>query len=225
MKKYVVKDVFLGLKLAFSHIIHTMIFVAIGLFVFAVIKQPKLANSSKNHWENNDNIHYIIIAVIGIIAIQSLLIYFANSRYTVDFKNKKFIFPRSDVENSILAILFCVPYFNLMRTQSIDFEALEQVYLDREYQRGTSKVNWFSNSKAAKAKKLRAIIYFFLKSIFYPWWRKRINTRYNLNILGEFGSAHLQFSSRQKRDELRNNLNKAIRSTGRKQDRKIAEFD
>jgi hypothetical protein len=40
-----------------------------------------------------------------IIFIQSILIYFANRRYIVDLKKGLITFPKSNIENSILAII------------------------------------------------------------------------------------------------------------------------
>lgn len=49
--------------------------------------------------------------------------------------------------------------------------------------------------------------------------------RYRINITGDFGSARLDFLSRQKRNEVRSALSLAVKkASGRKIDRKIAEF-
>ena len=54
---------------------------------------------------------------------------------------------------------------------------------------------------------------------------KTISIRYNLNITGEFGSFALTFTTRQKRDEVRNALKNCIKiATGKNIDKKVAEF-
>jgi len=50
-------------------------------------------------------------------------------------------------------------------------------------------------------------------------------TLYTLNIVGTFGSSNLEFSNRQKRDEVRNAINSLYRKVnGRSIDRKVSEF-
>ena len=52
------------------------------------------------------------------------------------------------------------------------------------------------------------------------------HVRYTLNITGIFGSANLQFLSRQKRDEVRNAIQQCVKQLNNKDiDKKVAEFN
>lgn len=55
--------------------------------------------------------------------------------------------------------------------------------------------------------------------------KNRGKPRFRLNITGEFGSAQLEFLSRQKRDEVRSALSVAVKAKNKRNiDKKLAEF-
>lgn len=54
---------------------------------------------------------------------------------------------------------------------------------------------------------------------------KKKKTFYNLNVIGDFGSASLVFKSRQKRNEVRGILRQFMSKKGKKIDDNIAEFE
>lgn len=184
MHKYEIKDVWMAIKLAFGNFF--------GIFVFYIIIAI---------FFNETGIDLLMLTYLPIflilVLIQSIIIYFANRKYVVDMESGLITFPRSDIENSILAILILQPYWNLMRTKTIHSKDVDNMYLDT--QRNTVKT---SNKKTKK------------------------EIRYNLNIVGKFGSANLQFLSRQKRDEVRNAINQSIKHHNKTNiDKKVAEFD
>jgi hypothetical protein len=146
---------------------------------------------------------------MSLIFAQSILIYFANRLYVVDVKRMVFNFPRSDLENSILAIITLRPYWNLMFRKTVQLTEVENIYLDTK--RWTT-VRAMSNGNDAQGR---------------PKIKKesKKHIRYCLNIAGAFGSANLSFLSRQKRDEVRNALEQSIKQlSGRPVDLKVAEL-
>jgi len=44
----------------------------------------------------------------------------------------KITFPRSDVENSIVAVLLCAPYWNLMRSRTVTADQIEDMRLEKK---------------------------------------------------------------------------------------------
>lgn len=55
--------------------------------------------------------------------------------------------------------------------------------------------------------------------------KEKKKAKYRLNITGEFGSAQLEFLTKQKRDEVRSALNVAVKKvSGKSVDRKVSEF-
>ncbi len=224
MKKYHIRDIFVALRLAFKNFFYSFICLGVVLFVLHMYFTPTVIGPDGQRMPGDlpadiaNIMEMVAMVVAGFIVIQSLLIYFINSRYVVDFESRTVQFPRTDIENSIFAILIAMPYWNLIRKQTIAFDELEQVYIDTD--RSASK-----KKKTKKTNPLKIIFTLIINSLFYPWARKRVNTKYNLNVLGTFGSANLQFSSRQKRDEVRNALNQAIKDSGNNQAQQNAEID
>lgn len=184
MNKYVIKDVWVALKLAFSNFF--------GIILLYIILTYLTEKTEMNIYLNK----YFFIFLI-ILFIQSIIIYFANRKYTIDIETGLITFPRSDIENSIFAILILKPYWNLMRTQTIHCNEVDNMYLD------TQRKSYKTSDNKTK---------------------KKIN--YNLNIVGIFGSANLLFESKQKRDEVRNAINQVIKHHKNTNiDRKVAEFE
>ncbi len=207
MHKYEIYDVWMALKLSLGNFFSVILFlclITVGLFFFASFK----------HIEINDILiekyTYTILVIIFVIFIQSIIIYFANRKYIIDLNTNLITFPRSDIENSILAIIFLYPYWNLMRTITINSEEIENMYLDT--QRWSTKHQIVNGStKDGKTK--------------YKTETKN-HVRYTLNITGTFGSANLQFLSRQKRDEVRNAIQQCVKNnTNKNIDIKVAEFN
>lgn len=132
--------------------------------------------------------HFFFLGIALVLSFQSILIYKANNKYIINIDTGDITFPRSDVENSLIAIVLLYPYWNLMRTLTINSNYIENIYMDYK-----------------RAKK---------------------NHKYTINIVGSFGSANLQFTDRQKRDEVRNAIQQSVKKhTGKNIDRKVAEFN
>ena len=147
---------------------------------------------------------------LPIFLVQSLIIYRANEKYIIDTKNNSFTFPRSDIENSIFAILIGARYWNLMRRKRVALTEIQNVYIDTK--------RWSTKHKVQSGN--------------YKDGRARFRTdtkkheRFRINITGSFGSANLSFLDRQKRDEVRSALSVAVKEKtgGRNIDRKVSEF-
>lgn len=147
--------------------------------------------------------------LLAALTIQSIWIYVVNSKYKIDFENKSFQFPRSDVENSIFQILIGARYWNLMRKKTVRLAEIENLYIDTKRWETKSRKQ-IGNYKDGKQR--------------YGNVTKK-HVRFRLNVTGEFGSVNLSFLERQKRDEVRSALQKAVKEvTGKNIDRKIAEF-
>jgi hypothetical protein len=173
MHTYKIFDVWTALRLAVGN----FVYLAFPLWILVLGFYPALIGAA--------------LIANGFIALQSLIIYRANRKYTIDLDAGSVTFPRSDLENSLIAIILLFPYWNLMRSKTILCRDIENMYLDtKRSQRG-----------------------------------KKSTVVYGLNIVGRFGSAHLQFISRQKRDEVRNAISVGVKSvSGKGIDRKVSEF-
>lgn len=171
-------------------------------WVIAVSILGWFASTSFNVWP-------LMIVFIMFGLAQSILIYFSNRSYVIDLNTGMFTFPRSDMENSIIEIVLFSPYWNLMRTKAIHASEIENVFLDTK--RWSTKrriLNGKTTNGSAKYKS-----------------ETRNHIRYTINIAGTFGSANLQFRSRQKRDEVRNAIQQAVKKySGHNTDIKVAEF-
>jgi len=193
MHKYVINDIYTALGLSFGNFFGLIVIFWGAAIFFA-----------------SESVAIQIAVVMTLIAfIQSIFIYFANRRYIVDLESGLITFPRSDIENSIIAIILLYSYWNLMRTQTIHASDIENLYLDTE--RWTSTHRVVSGTTAKGKTRYRN--------------KTERHVRYNITIAGTFGSASLMFTSRQKRDEVRNALQQCVKKHGGKNiDRKIAEF-
>jgi hypothetical protein len=151
----------------------------------------------------------VLYALVFLLLVQSLIIYRANSKYKINTETNYFIFPRSDIENSIFQILIGAKYWNLMRTKSISLLEIENVYIDtKRWETKTRKQ--VGNYKDGNQR--------------YGNVTKK-HVRFRINVTGSFGSANLSFLDRQKRDEVRSALQVAVnKSTGKNIDRKVSEF-
>lgn len=136
--------------------------------------------------------------ILVLLPFQSILIYNKNKRYLIDMQTGKITFPRSDVENSIVAVLLCAPYWNLMRSRTVTADQIEDMRLEKKEVKSANIFKIFlavikffrMSSKNAKTARLGRRI-------------NDIQTRYYLYVFGSFGSTGLYFYDKQKRDEVR----------------------
>jgi len=204
MHKYVINDIWMALKLSSRNFFGLIILIPVLSFLILMLL-PEDAGQTLAEY-----LIYFSIAMVPVILIQSIFIYLANRRYVIDLETGMITFPRSDIENSILAIILIAPYWNLMRTITIHASEVENLYLDTKRWSETSQV---SNGNTASGK---------------PKTRSKTtkHVRYNINLAGTFGSANLDFLERQKRDEVRNAIQQCIKQHSNINiDRKIAEFN
>lgn len=184
MKSYKIKDVWMALELAKKVFVYEFIAVIAVICLFGS--------------RMSDILIYALFgaALFGALILHTIIVYVVNSSYEIN--EEHFTFPRSDIENSIFAIILLIPYWNLARKMRVRTDEIENLYID------SHKRAPFSISKG---KKQKAITY------------------YGINVTGSFGSAHLIFKSRQKRDETRNAIAQCVRkATGARVDKKVAEF-
>lgn len=188
MANYEVQDVWMALTLAFKNFVYaSLTILVLSLFGLA-----------------------FLLPLLVIVPVQSVFIYLANRRYSINNSEGTFTFPRSDIENSISDIVLVAPYWNLLRTKTVPLVDIENLYLDTK-RFTTNKLFVPNNKDGSRSKRAGA--------------GKKKHVRYTLNVTGSFGSANLQFLDRQKRDELRNALSQSVKqATGRNVDRKVAEF-
>jgi hypothetical protein len=203
--KRIIKDVWSGLELAKSNFIGLMLILwlilpAIGLFFKIKFLSPYSFDIVFKS--------YIVLSVF--IFFQSILIYYNNSEYIIDETNGEITIPKSDVENSLSEIILGTRYFNLLKRKIIKMREIENIYLDTH--RWTTENKVFNGTRQdGKAKYRTETVHHVL---------------YTINITGSFGSENLSFTTRQKRDELRNAISQSVRKvTGRNVDRKVAEFN
>lgn len=148
----------------------------------------------------------VLPMILVLIFIQSVIIYRANHLYKVDQVNQTFAFPASDLENSILAIILLQPYWNLMRRKTVLLAEIENLYLDTQ--------RWSTKQQVVTGTTAKG------KTKFKQSTKKHV--RYCINVAGTFGSANLDFLSRQKRDEVRNALQQSVKNTSI--DSKVSEL-
>jgi hypothetical protein len=203
MNKYIIKDVWMALRISLKNMM-IMLFImwAAVFFIF----------SGTNMTVTDMTSHYIFnfaLIMSPLVVAQSVIIYFANRPYIIDLDSGSITFPRSDIENSIAAILLLFPYWNLMRTKTIHASDIENIYLDTKRWSTKHKT---SNGMTASGKAKHKT-------------GTQNHVRYTVNIVGTFGSANLAFLGRQKRDEVRNAIQQSVKKySGINVDRKVAEF-
>lgn len=217
MYRYDIRDVWMALRLSSKNffILAAVIWVTAPFalsFILVLVSNYfiPIDEDTINSIINQDGVLILGFTLTGIVFIQSIIIYWANRRYMIDLETGLVTFPRSDMENSIFAILLLFPYWNLMRTITIESSEIENIYVDTK--RWTTKHKRYIGVTAGGKSKYRT--------------KTKKHIRYTINIAGTFGSANLQFLDRQKRDEVRNALQQSVkRYTGKNIDRKVAEFD
>jgi hypothetical protein len=194
MQIYVIKDVWLTVKVL------SQIFITI-LFFFAIFFSLLYYGINQMEIEESQKFEYINIAVIildfllVVFYIRTFLTF--NQGYVIDIEHEFFSFPATDVENKFFDIFTLKRLRDYAKIKKVKFSEITDIYID------TKKVRRYN----PKTK------------------RYRQEPIYTLNIVGTFGSSNLEFSSRQKRDEVRGILIKAARDKSiRIKDRKVAEF-
>jgi len=142
------------------------------------------------------------IKIFSIIYGVLFLIYFIkvfsvfNKGYVIDLDKEEFRFPATDVENSLLNIITLEKYRDYARVKKVVLQDISDIYIDNQR-----------------------------KKVFSSTSNKTTKTIYTINIVGFHGSNNLNFSSRQKRDEVRGILVQAAKDVKIGiRDRKIAEF-
>jgi hypothetical protein len=97
-----------------------------------------------------------------------------------------------------------------MRRRTVKISSIENIYLDT--QRWTESKDVVSGSYSSGKTKFRKV--------------KKKHVLFNINVTGEFGSANFKFVNRQKRDELRNALEQAVKKIkGAVVDKKVSELN
>jgi hypothetical protein len=186
---YKIADVWMALKITGKNLILASLVIIFLCYLFGYL-------------------HFLPYLAIALF-VQSVVIYRANSLYVIDSSKLVFTFPRSDMENSILAIITLQPYWNLMRKKEVPLSDIENIYLDTK--------RWSTNEDVARGSNAKGGTKF-----------KKVSKKhvlYRLNVTGAFGSANLPFLNRQKRDEVRNALEQTIKKvSGKKIDSKVAEL-
>lgn len=192
MNKIVVMDIWTALSVTFKDFCTVIVAISFTVFTAYVLVDFETINFVGYLKET-------MIYASPFIVLKLLLVYWANKKYVIDHENKTFTFPRTDMENSIIAIILFFPYFNMMRRKTISFSEIDNFYLDTK--------RWSTDGVGKGSKKKKHV-------------------RYNLNVVGSFGSANLEFLSRQKRDEVRNGIARAVKEvTNKNVDSKVAEFN
>ena len=96
-----------------------------------------------------------------------------------------------------------------MRTITINAIDIENVYLDTK--------RWSTKHQVSNGATTDGAIKYKTET--------KNHILYTINLTGTFGSANLQFLSRQKRDEVRNAIQQSVKlHNGRNIDRKVAEL-
>lgn len=138
MRDYRVIDIWRAVKLSLKNLLYGFgaLFVTISFL-------------STDDLQASPALSIVFVVLLAFIPVSTILIFLANRSFHVDNKKEVFVFPASDVENSILAILVLLPYWNLMRRRKIQLSQIENVYLNTE--RGNKKENGRYNLNIAGA--------------------------------------------------------------------------
>lgn len=196
----VVKDIWHSLMLAGKNLMY-------GFPVCLVLTFLFFEQTIRHYFPTGVDAAWFLISFLPVF-VQSCFIYVVNSRYEIDTSNGTFSFPRSDIENSLFSLLVGARYWNLMRTRVIKLSDIDNVYIHTK-RWTTKKTRNVSNKKGELV----------------PRKYSKSHVRYTINVTGAFGSQNLSFLDRQKRDEVRNFLQQAVKdATGKNIDRKISEL-
>ncbi len=128
-----------------------------------------------------------IVTMIILAGIQSRYIFQANRRYYIDVDEGIMTFPKSGTEYSSSEMMRLVPYWDLMKTQTITIGSIEDVLVDTK--RWTTKDK---DSESGNVKTTKHVVY-------------------NLAISGSFGTSKFKFKSGEKRDEISHAICDAVK--------------
>ena len=144
-----------------------------------------------------EDIKNVSIAYVALFSLYFISVFWVfNKGYVIDLVKKEFRFPATDVENTLWGILSFKKFRDYARVKKIPLEEISDIYID------TQRVKHFSSTS-----------------------NKNTKTIYTINIVGFHGSNNLNFSSRQKRDEVRGILVQAAKDVKVAiRDRRVAEF-
>jgi hypothetical protein len=192
---YIVKDVWLTIKVLSQMFITILFFFAIFLLLFYFGLSQFGVVDVDQKIQYSTIFSAILDLILVIFYIRTFLTF--NQGYVIDVDKGVFLFPATDVENKILDIFTLKRLRDYARTKQVSLSEITDIYID------TKKIKKYNPETK----------------------RYRQEPIYTLNIVGTFGSHNLEFSSRQKRDEVRGILVKAARDKKIKiKDRKVAEF-
>ena len=144
-----------------------------------------------------EDIKNISIAYAALFSLYFISVFWVfNKGYVIDLVKKEFRFPATDVENTLWGILSFKKFRDYAHVKKIPLEEISDIYIN------TQRVKHFSSTS-----------------------NKNTKTIYTINIVGFHGSNNLNFSSRQKRDEVRGILVQAAKDVKVAiRDRRVAEF-
>lgn len=133
-----------------------------------------------------------IVTMLVLAGIQSRYIFQANRRYYIDVDKNLMTFPKSGSEYSSAEMIRLIPYWDLMKTQTIAIDAIDEVLVDTE--RWTTKTK---DSESGDVKTTKHVVY-------------------NLVLSGSFGTSKFKFKSGEKRNEISHAICSAVKEvTGR----------
>ena len=203
MSKYVISDVQAAMHRVWVFIKITCVPFGLGLFLVELNTGYGAANESLYMPLGNLNERFIVAnyyswlkpeyffyAYIVVYAVLIVRLYLANVTYEIDIEEGTFLTPSVDMPTSLWGFIFLVPLFELFRNHKIDLAQIDGVYIDTQRWRTSRRVS--SGTTASGKTRYRT--------------KTTNHVRYNLSVVGKFGSNSLLFLSRQKRDEVRNAL-------------------
>jgi len=168
-------------------LIGTILLVIAGLSFVPFFLVGQIDILSNYTWQYAIYVFFGILFVFFIPIKKVWNAYYAG--YEVDLEDDTFSFPASDVENSVMDIVTLKRLRNLLHRETINLDELEA--LNNETKRWTTKSK-DSNGRVVTHK----------------------HVKYLLNISGDFGSRQFNFDNKQKRDECRAMLNRAVKQQG-----------
>jgi hypothetical protein len=165
------------------------------LFYILIVLGMLLILSGRETWSEDIKIFSIVYTVVFVLYFILVSRVFSKG-YVIDLIEKEFRFPATDVENTLWGIVSFKKFRDYARVKQIALEDISDIYID------TQRVKYFSSTS-----------------------NKSTKTLYTITIVGFHGSNNLNFSSKQKRDEVRTILVQAAKEVKvNVRDRKVSEF-
>lgn len=179
------KDVWLALSQVLGFLLLLLLISFVGSFFISPLISDKTSFG--------DLLTNTLYIFIGLSIIFSKFIFDMWQSYykgiEVDLETKTFSFPKSDVENSFIDIITLKSFRDLRKRETLSLLDIEA--LNNETKR------WSTKSKDSNGKTITTK-----------------HVKYLLNVSGDFGSRQFEFSSKQKRDECRAMINRAVKNLG-----------